>query len=1255
MPGAQVPIGVPLGRFLYERLQEKGFQRLCNALLAHLFPDTVCMPVGHRDGGRDALRRTEGGLIVYQVKWSANPVRNPAAWLDAAIREESVNIARLVNEGATEYILITSVPGTAVPRQGGIDQLQARLEEHGRRLGVRMACWWRHDLDARLEAAPQQLLWAYADMLAGHDLIGYLLRAPERAEHEEQLRELLLKVVAAQWEQDARVKFKQVDLDTHALEDLFVDVGAERVAVPINRSARFSLEEKASLLGEVGGAAAYLLDEDRTRATFPMTLVLGAPGQGKSTLAQYVCQAHREKLLAETGRGDAADASDRARRRMDGVQQPRVPLRIDLRDYAGWLRGYNPFAAESPDARRPQPRRARSVEMFLVDWLHALSGGRAVDVATVHEIVDRFPLLLVFDGLDEIAQIEVRARVVSEIEKVSARLRSCRWPARVVVTARPSAAALPEPSGATFETLALMPLGAQLREEYLDRWAAARGLSAADRAALARIFRARSAQPHIAQLSENPMQLTILLHLIQKRGESIPDARTELYESFMETFLDREAGKTPAVARHRKDLEEVTAHLGWYLQSRAESANGDGRLSVRRLKVAIADYLIGVGKDAGMVEELFTAVTDRVWALTSKQQGSFEFDVQPVQEYFAAKHAYQVAGSGQRLFDSSQVFAEMVRRPYWANVCRFYAGCCKVSELPALAAVLTDEFTDTADTVGSPPGHLRTLTWQLLADGVFTPRPHSRAAVAALLADDLSTHLLLHDVSQGAAPKLAVERGATDLTRVHCAMITQAPERPMHLLRTQLLAAAHSGNAVDTADITEFDTWWQQHLADAAGTDHEASWLRLGIAHAAGTRLPAELSERLTLRDPDAAAAALDAGVAIPESSPATAALLRAVLDGHCSDSSDGRDAGDTVLAPGEAADLLRVAAPARFLGLASTSTTRDVIMVWPHDGLPSVLAASRPRPITAVMDRLVHRDSRYEALRRARRVGKGQKGTTSVWGNTARALAAIHGPSLLATEIAVIGAAASTEDFVTGGDITPGAPAFGPRADYGQMIEQTRRRRSDTAWWREHASALTEPLDRAAWALALLGVAHVDVVADCLDLLEDTMTGLPALLGRAMLQANSRLGYAGVARALPSALLHEHAATLDPTTALALAHHSTSGGTHADALLQAPDAAVIAMIDTGAANWPAVSSLRRRALTHTDLAQIIAALRACGPLPFSDEFLEPEVDDAVAHLGLAHCSDISDDWVLVCTAAVSAKRTHPPLATIADKLDWFP
>ena len=44
------------------------------------------------------------------------------------------------------------------------------------------------------------------------------------------------------------------------------------------------------------GAAALLLDSDFQQAE-PLVILEGAPGQGKSTIAQYICQVHRKRIL----------------------------------------------------------------------------------------------------------------------------------------------------------------------------------------------------------------------------------------------------------------------------------------------------------------------------------------------------------------------------------------------------------------------------------------------------------------------------------------------------------------------------------------------------------------------------------------------------------------------------------------------------------------------------------------------------------------------------------------------------------------------------------------------------------------------------------------------------------------------------------------------------------------------------------------------------------------------------------------------
>jgi hypothetical protein len=570
-------------RYGYERLGEKRFQQLSAALLMNRFPDAHAFPVGHSDGGRDTVRGRLQCRIIYQVKWTNHRVQDPVTWLTKAVQGERENIKRLVAEGAREYYLLTPVAGTATPGTGTMDRLDEALAQHSRELDIPMACWWQADLDALVDSAPAELKWTYSDMLMGVDAFRCLLHGERIAERDEKLRSLLRPVTAAQRETDSALKFQQVELGAHELPDLFVDVEARAESTPLNTRGLTARPLTADQ--SLGGAAAYLLSTDR-----PFVLVHGAPGQGKSTLGQLVCQVYRDLYLGNPTEA-YGDLGSRA------ADQPRIALRLDLRDYAVWLEGGDPFGGLDT---APAPRRRRrqvSLETFLAGLLEAVSGGRTVTVETVQEIVTRFPVMLVLDGLDEVGNPASRDLVVKEIEAFAGRLGGSTLGSRLVVTTRPSVSGLKEPSADRFQTIALQRLSPQLRSAYLRKWVRVQALSAEDSSDLQRIFLERSAEPHIAQLADNPMQLTILLYLMRRRGESVPTARTPLYQSYLETFLDREAAKDARVLKHRGALEEVTAYLGWVLQARAESLLSDDGMRT----VELADLPLPVPRREGHV------------------------------------------------------------------------------------------------------------------------------------------------------------------------------------------------------------------------------------------------------------------------------------------------------------------------------------------------------------------------------------------------------------------------------------------------------------------------------------------------------------------------------------------------------------------------------------------------------------------------------------------------------------------------------
>src|SRR6266849_127050 len=71
------------------------------------------------------------------------------------------------------------------------------------------------------------------------------------------------------------------------------------------------------------GAASFLL-HPQVQEHIPALVLEGAPGQGKSTIAQYVCQVHRMRLLQEE---EVLNSIPKAHR-----ESPiRLPIKVDLR------------------------------------------------------------------------------------------------------------------------------------------------------------------------------------------------------------------------------------------------------------------------------------------------------------------------------------------------------------------------------------------------------------------------------------------------------------------------------------------------------------------------------------------------------------------------------------------------------------------------------------------------------------------------------------------------------------------------------------------------------------------------------------------------------------------------------------------------------------------------------------------------------------------------------------------------------------
>ncbi|MDF1704930.1 MAG: AAA family ATPase [Aeromicrobium sp.] len=1174
-------------RYLYERLGDKRFQSLCAALVVSQMDDVEVFPVGQADGGRDITAGKRG--VVLQVKFSKDRVKKPVTWLNDSITAEADNIRALVANGCKHYILVTNVEGSSTPDTGDRDRLQKELDNHGKKFGVPMAAMWCSDVDAWVDLAGPGLKLSYVDMLAGSDALVAILQSTDLQENEKRERDFLLDYVGWAWDKDRKVKFSQIEFRSNLLSELFVDVTATRTAAP--RQASKLLEQT-----QVGGLAKHLL----RRGSPPFTVLEGVPGQGKSTAAQYICQSFRAQFIGI----EALEARSESYP-SHAAEEMRLPFRIDLADYALWVSGFDPFDPErSPSPAKAKPRRKADLEEFLAQHVSSANIDYAVDAGTIRDLLNRFATQIVLDGLDEVANLDVRERVVEEIDSFISRRTTARLDnMHVLVTTRPNSSQAPEPSPDRFQHLRLNPLEPDLRKRYLRQWAFVQEFDPATTRLLERTFDDRTSAPHVAQLAKNPMQLALLLHLIRTKGDSLPTERTALYRQYMDLFLDREVEKStaisPLVKAYRDDIEEASAYIGWYMQGRAEIDSASTRLTESHLVREMKSYLGGVGREAP-VQAVFEAMRDRVWVLTSKQPGTYEFDVQPIREFVTARYLHDYAESMDgRSVPRTEILTAMLERSYWLNTARFLAGHFPESQLSDLA----DDIMDVV-AIDAPSRQIRTALWTLLADGVFKKRPRPQERLAKQLADDVTAALLDDDSSN--RETLVPEFGGKHLSQELLRLIVRDYKSTANPRRARLAASVSLRS--DRA------SWWLS-TSRAIRSEDEETWLRLGYELGVGDALPPDIAEQLTL-DTAAGQWLLASGTDLNHHGKADRQLFEMTLAGACTRSDA---AGKT-----EAADLLTVFGP----------------HVFQRMGRGDTIGSTSTR--TAAIRRLREHHPEIESALRAMRLSKNSKGTTSRWANTATELARLYGGvNWLFTEIAATALCLDPHEYRTGADIDPKRDTFGPTMHYGNWLSGIRTNSHDKTWWANQYAKCVDDHSVAAWALGLLLGASPAALDSCTDSLDEAIQRLGPTQRLALLQTSARLGEYRCQKVELGPL----ADAIAPATALALAHHAK----FPDDVLGADLGRYAELGNIQPAIATVEASATRRASHSGSIADLQVVMRfetTGGATPHSGTHPQDSL-----RFVMSQADQFPSSWVSSCERHLDTGQPTLPLRTLAESV----
>ena len=291
---------------------------------------------GQAQYGLDVVEeKSDGTRVLYQVKrfeqMTSRALREAVlAYAGPPRKSHTEQPDRLFHPDA--FIIVTSAKvedDTAL-----VDCISDLQDEYRGELAV--DAWGAETVSRKLHEqrglVAAVLSNAWADEWCGTEQTKLFKKREKRKQY---VDEVLRAAMSVQFGKDNDVRFRQVDLTGISVENLFVDVPAS--SHPGSPADRLIKEMNPHQQGQSGardtsvsqaGAAQALLHPSWTDST----VIVGGPGQGKTTLLQYLCQYHRARCL------DRHEYSPIAAGLAPVTRVVRTPIKIELTDYAAWRR-----------------------------------------------------------------------------------------------------------------------------------------------------------------------------------------------------------------------------------------------------------------------------------------------------------------------------------------------------------------------------------------------------------------------------------------------------------------------------------------------------------------------------------------------------------------------------------------------------------------------------------------------------------------------------------------------------------------------------------------------------------------------------------------------------------------------------------------------------------------------------------------------------------------------------------------------------
>lgn len=682
-------------------LSPRSFEQLIQAVaLQEVSPKTIIFGDG-TDGGREATFQGKtnynsgdepwDGYIVFQAKFCQRPTndtKRDGDWAIAQLKKELEDFAdpKRKRKKPDYYIFITNVVLTPVLEKGSKDRAYKVFEEYQNTVPLKEYDIWDYDKICRFIDANADIRRTYAAWITPGDVLSQVIEmlSLSKADFKTVISSFLKKELLS----DLYANLEQAGHSTEdkiPLASVFVDLPVARRQI----SEASTKEQQTNIVASLVENARRKFDYDSLFSGHDRNtlihggvdikqvqkigkwVIIGGPGQGKTTVGQFLCQLFRAAILKdvenlrdlEVEQSLSKFESQCKRESICFPKARRFPLRIVLNEFAAVL--------ASNDS-------VNSVLDYIAWYIHKRTS-RNINVEDIRQWLANYPWLIVLDGLDEVPASSNRHQVLTAIRDFSVDANEVNADIMIVATTRPQG------YNDDFNTdfyrhVWLAPLSKEQALHYARRLLGLRYENDSDRQSkiISRLERAAN-DNFTSRLMQSPLQVTIMTVLLNKTGQA-PKDRWSLFNKYYDIIYDREVERDiPAseiLRDYKSDIDSIHFQVGLLLQVQSEhSGKTDARLSVEDFTTLVRSRLEAEGHEGkecvALTRQIIEAAANRLVFLVGLEQNIVGFEVRSLQEFMASEAIMN--GSDEQIRNRLKEIIPIIS---WRNVALFAVGKC---------------------------------------------------------------------------------------------------------------------------------------------------------------------------------------------------------------------------------------------------------------------------------------------------------------------------------------------------------------------------------------------------------------------------------------------------------------------------------------------------------------------------------------------------------------------------------------------------